>query len=77
MALRATYLYFRKNPGAAFILGFQVLLLGAVIELFLGSRTLSNDLGVYAFASLIIGIMLQTIRALKDLLAENVATKGT
>jgi len=53
--------YFRENLGAPFVIGFQVLLLVAAGFLVLGNSALANEVAVYAYYSLVAGVVLQLI----------------
>lgn len=63
LALRAQKVegYFRKNFGAPFIIGFIVLLLVAAGLLVMGDSVLANDVSVYAYYSLVVGVVLQLV----------------
>ena len=58
--------YFRENWGAPFIIGFQVLLLACAGLLVQGSSGLANDVAVYAYYLLVIGVILQLVSFLKN-----------
>jgi len=53
--------YFRNNPGALFIIGFQVLLLVCAGLLFQGNSVLVDEVAVCAYFLLVIGVVLQLI----------------
>ena len=57
--------YLRKNPGTAFILAFQALLLVAAAELVEGNVGGAHMVGVYAFVALIVGVALHAISVIK------------
>ena len=49
--------YFRRNPGAPFVVGFQVLLLVCAGLLVLGNSSLANEVAVYAYYLLVAGVV--------------------
>jgi len=51
--------YFRRNWGAVFIVGFQLLLVVCAVLLVQGHEYAANELAVYAFYSLVLGVFLQ------------------
>ncbi len=51
--------YFRANPGALFIIAFQVLLVSAAVLLVSGNSSAANEAAIYAFYALVIGIAIQ------------------
>jgi ABC-type Mn2+/Zn2+ transport system permease subunit len=53
--------YFRENLGAPFIIFFQMLLLFCAFLLVRGYSNLANDVAIYAFYSLMIGVVLQLV----------------
>jgi len=53
--------YLRENPGALFIIGFQILLLVCAGLLIEGNSVLADELAVAAYFSLVIGVVLQLI----------------
>jgi Gpi18-like mannosyltransferase len=57
--------YLRENPGALFIIFFQILLIICAILLIQGKSTLADDIAVYAYYSLVIGVILQIISFMK------------
>lgn len=57
--------YFRENFGATFVIGFQVLLLVAAGLLAMGDSVLANDVAVYAYYLLVVGVVLQLFSFLK------------
>jgi undecaprenyl pyrophosphate phosphatase UppP len=57
--------YFRENWGAPFILGFMMLLLVAAVSLAGGLDFLANDVAVYAYYLLVVGVVLQLISFLR------------
>jgi len=57
--------YFRENPGAIFILAFQILLMITAITLIDGNQSLANEIAVYGYYLLVVGIILQIITFLR------------
>ena len=53
--------YFKDNPGAPFIIGFQLLLLVCAGLLIQGNSVMANEVAVYAYFLLVIGVVLQLI----------------
>jgi len=53
--------YFRENLGAPFIIGFQLLLLVCAGLLIRGNSVIANEVAVYAYFLLVIGVVLQLI----------------
>jgi len=53
--------YFRENPGAALVMGFQILLLICASLLIRGNSALANEVAVYAYYLLIVGVVLQLV----------------
>ncbi len=53
--------YLKDNPGAPFIIGFQLLLLVCAGLLIHGNSVMVNEVGVYAYFLLVIGVVLQLI----------------
>jgi hypothetical protein len=51
--------YFSANPGALFIVAFQILLVSAAILLVGGNSGRANEVSVYAFYALAIGVAIQ------------------
>jgi len=51
--------YFKANPGTPFILAFMVLLVSAAVLLLEGKSVEANLTGVYAFYSIVLGIIFQ------------------
>jgi hypothetical protein len=58
--------YFVSNPGTLFILPFQVLLASAAVIFIEGNSGLANDIAVYAFIGLVIGILIQVGMSFKE-----------
>ena len=57
--------YLRENPGAPFIVAFQIMLVTCAILLASGQEEAANGLAVYAFYSLVAGVLLQFVAFLK------------
>ena len=57
--------YLRENPGAFFIIGFQILLLTCAGLLIQGNSALANEVAVYAYYLLVAGVVLQLISFLR------------
>ncbi|MFQ5821149.1 MAG: hypothetical protein ACE5I5_14245 [Candidatus Heimdallarchaeota archaeon] len=57
--------YLRDNPGASFIIGFQILLLVCAGLLILGNSVWAEGVAVVAYFSLVIGVVLQLISFLR------------
>ncbi|MFQ6080479.1 MAG: hypothetical protein ACE5OW_02285 [Candidatus Bathyarchaeia archaeon] len=58
--------YFKRNPGAIFVLAFQILLIAAAITPIDGNQSLTNEIAIYGYYSLVVGIMLQFITFLRE-----------
>lgn len=58
--------YVSENPGAPFILGFQFLLILCAILLVEGAEAMANELAVYAYYALLIGVLLQIVSYVKE-----------
>jgi cellulose synthase/poly-beta-1,6-N-acetylglucosamine synthase-like glycosyltransferase len=70
--------YIQENPGAPFIIFFQVLLLLSVLITISGNLTLVEEVAVYAYPTLVIGIVLQLFSYLvhgKELPKDNYASQ--
>lgn len=65
ISLQRVKKYFRENPGALFIVSFQVLLLVAAGFLVVGNSALANEAAVLAYYWLVIGVVLQLISFLR------------
>jgi len=50
--------YFRENPGAVFVVGFQVLLLSCAGLLALGNSSLAEEVANVAYFLLVAGVVL-------------------
>jgi hypothetical protein len=57
--------YFRENLGAPFVIGFQMLLLVCASLLIMDSSMLANEVAVYAYYLLVIGVVLQLFSFLR------------
>jgi len=57
--------YLKTNWGAPFIIAFQVLLVFAAGYLATGAEAVANELAVYAYYSLVAGVILQLVSYLK------------
>jgi len=53
--------YFKDNPGAIFVMGFQLLLLACAGLLIQDNLVMANELAVYAYFLLVIGVVLQLV----------------
>jgi len=53
--------YLRQNLGIPFIIVFQMLLLFCAFLLVRGYPNLANDVAIYAYYSLVIGVILQLV----------------
>jgi hypothetical protein len=58
--------YFVANPGTPFVLVFQILLASAAVILIEGNSWLANDIAVYAFIGLVIGVAIQVGMSFKE-----------
>ena len=57
--------YLRDNPGAAFIIGFQILLVVCAGLLIVGTPVWADGVAVVAYFSLVIGVVLQLVSFLR------------
>ena len=57
--------YLRENWGSPFIVAFMVLLMAAAGWLAAGLEALANEVAVYAYYSLVVGVALQLVCYLK------------
>jgi hypothetical protein len=57
--------YLKENWGAPFIIAFMVMLMTAAGYLCYGLESIANDIAVYAYYSLVVGVVLQLICYLK------------
>ena len=53
--------YTRENWGAPFIVGFMLLLMVAAVSLSMGLAVLTNEVAVYAYYALVVGVVLQLV----------------
>lgn len=53
--------YFRENPGALSIIQFQVLLVACACLLIQGNSAMANEIAVYAYYLLAIGVVSQLV----------------
>ena len=53
--------YFKTNWGATFIIAFQILLICAAVYLSMGIESIANEIAIYAYYSLVIGVILQLV----------------
>jgi len=58
--------YFRENLGAPFIIAFIMLLIACAVLLIIENERLAEELAVYAYYLLVIGVLLQLISFLKE-----------
>lgn len=58
--------FFRQNPGLGFVVAFQVLLVAAAVSLVSRATQLANDMAVYAFYALVIGIAIQVAKVIRE-----------
>jgi uncharacterized membrane protein len=65
MALENLGVYIKNNWGAPFIVGFMILLIAAATIQSLGITSAANQIALYAFYTLVVGVMLQFISYLK------------
>jgi hypothetical protein len=57
--------FFRENPGAVFVLGFQVLLVMCAVLLISDLSFLAEGLAVAAYFLLVIGVVVQLVSFLR------------
>lgn len=57
--------YVRENWGAPFILTFMALLIVAAVSLVVGLASLANDVAIWSYCSLVVGVILQLVCFLK------------
>jgi hypothetical protein len=58
--------YVSENPGAPFILSFQSLLIACAMLLVEGNEAMANELAVYAYYALVLGVLLQIASYFKE-----------
>ena len=63
--LRLSLNYLRENWGAPFVVGFQVLLLSCAGLLIQGNSGLADEVAVYAYYLLVVGVVLQLVSYLR------------
>jgi hypothetical protein len=59
-------MYFRSNPGTLFIIAFQALLVSAAALLVSGNSSMADEIAVYAFYALVIGVAIQIAVAVRE-----------
>ena len=57
--------YFHQNLGAPFVIFFQLLLLTCAALLIRGYSDLADEVAIYAYYSLVIGVILQLVSFLR------------
>jgi heme/copper-type cytochrome/quinol oxidase subunit 4 len=57
--------YTRENWGAPFIVGFMLLLMVAAVSLSIGVADVANEVAIYAYYALVVGVVLQLVCFLK------------
>jgi len=57
--------YVKENWGAPFVVGFMALLIVAAVSLLMGYVVLANEVAVYAYYALVVGVVLQLACFLK------------
>jgi hypothetical protein len=57
--------YVRENWGTPFVLGFMLLLIIAAVSLSIGLADIANEVAVYAYYALVVGVILQLVSFLK------------
>lgn len=57
--------YLKENWGALFIITFMILLIIAAIYLSIGNEAYANDIAIYAYYALVIGVLLQLASYIK------------
>lgn len=57
--------YLKENPGTPFIVAFQVMLIICAVLLAYDQEAMANNIAIYAFYSLVVGVILQFIAFLK------------
>lgn len=58
--------YVRENPGSPFVAAFIALLISAAVSFSAGRGDLANELSIYAYFSLLAGVVLQAVAAIRD-----------
>lgn len=57
--------YVKENWGAPFVVGFMALLMVAAVCLLMDFAVLANEVAVYAYYALVVGVVLQLVCVLK------------
>jgi heme/copper-type cytochrome/quinol oxidase subunit 4 len=57
--------YVKENWGAPFVVGFMALLMTAAVFLLMNFAVLANEISVYAYYALVVGVVLQLVCFLK------------
>jgi heme/copper-type cytochrome/quinol oxidase subunit 4 len=57
--------YIKENWGAPFVVGFMALLVFAAVSLVMGLAVLADEVAVYAYYALVVGVVLQFVCFLK------------
>jgi hypothetical protein len=57
--------YVRENWGAPFMVGFMLLLMVVAVSLSIGVTEVANEMAVYAYYALVIGVVLQLVYFMK------------
>ena len=57
--------YVKENWGAPFVVGFMALLMVAAVSVLMGLVVLADEVAVYAYYALVIGVFLQLVCFLK------------
>ena len=57
--------YVRENWGAPFIVGFMLLLVVAAASLSMGLAVIADEVAIYAYFALVVGVVLQLVCFLK------------
>ena len=58
--------FFRDNPAAVFVLGFQALLMACAVLLVFGMSLLAEGVAVVAYFALVMGAVLQLVSFLRS-----------
>jgi len=58
--------FFRENPSALFIVGFQVLLVACAVMLFFGMDGFAEGVAVVAYFMLVAGVVMQLVCFMRD-----------
>ena len=57
--------YVKENWGAPFVVGFMALLMVAAVSLLMGLSVFADEVAVYAYYALVVGVVLQLASFLK------------